>query len=61
MNKDQVKGRAKIVEGKIQESVGKITGSDRQQAKGLGKQITGNAEKAYGDAKQVVKDALKKK
>ena len=61
MNKDQVKGRAKIVEGKIQESVGKITGSDRQQAKGLGKQITGNVEKAYGYAKEVVKDALKDK
>ena len=55
MNKDQVKGRAKIVEGKIQESVGKITGSDRQQVKGLGKQIAGNMEKAYGDAKQVLK------
>ena len=54
MNKDQIKGSAKVVEGKIQEGVGKLTGSDKQQVKGLGKQIAGNAEKAYGDAKAAV-------
>lgn len=57
MNKDQVKGIAKDMAGKVQEEVGKLVGSKEQQAKGLGKQISGNAQKLYGDAKEVIKDA----
>ena len=56
MNKDQVKGKAKDIGGKIQEEVGKVTGSSEQQAKGLSKQVEGKAEKALGDAKEIVKD-----
>ena len=52
MNKEQIKGAAKDL-------AGKVVGSKEQQAKGLGKQIAGKAEKAYGDAKEVVKDATK--
>lgn len=57
MNKDQVKGMAKDMAGKVQEEVGKLIGSKEQQAKGLGKQISGNAQEAYGDAKEVIKDS----
>jgi len=57
MNKDQVKGVAKDIAGKVQEEAGKLVGSKKQQIKGLGKQISGKAEKSYGDAKEVVKDA----
>jgi len=59
MNKDQVKGSAKDVAGKVQEGAGKMVGSDKQQAKGLAKQAAGKAQKGYGDAKQTVKDAAK--
>jgi uncharacterized protein YjbJ (UPF0337 family) len=59
MNKDQVKGVAKDIAGKVQEEAGKLVGSKKQQIKGLGKQISGKAEKSYGDAKEVVKDANK--
>ena len=59
MNKDQVKGVAKDIAGKVQEKAGKLVGSKKQQIKGLGKQISGKAEKSYGDAKEVVKDANK--
>lgn len=57
MNKDQVKGAAKDVAGKIQEGAGKAVGSKSQQIKGLGKQIAGKAQKGYGDAKESIKDA----
>ena len=56
MNKDQVKGKAKEVGGKIQETVGKAVGSSEQQAKGLNKQAEGKLQKGIGDAKEVVKD-----
>lgn len=61
MNTDQVKGSVKVAEGKIQQSVGKVTGSEKQQAKGLWKQATGKAQKNYGDAKQAAKDAANAK
>jgi uncharacterized protein YjbJ (UPF0337 family) len=56
MNKDQVKGVAKDVAGKVQEQAGKLTGSKEQQIKGLSKQISGKAQKGFGDAKKAVKD-----
>jgi uncharacterized protein YjbJ (UPF0337 family) len=59
MNKNQVKGMAKDVAGKVQQKVGELLDSKEQQAKGLGKQISGKAEKIFGDAKEVVKNANK--
>jgi uncharacterized protein YjbJ (UPF0337 family) len=59
MNKDQVKGVAKEIAGKVQQETGKLLGSKEQQAKGLGKQISGEAQKSYGDVKERIKDANK--
>lgn len=59
MNKDQVKGKAKEIGGKIQQEAGKLVGSSEQQAKGLSKQSEGKLQKGYGDAKEVVKDIAK--
>ena len=52
MNKDQVKGVAKDVAGKVQEQAGKLVGSKEQQIKGLSKQISGKVQKSAGDVKQ---------
>lgn len=60
MNKNQVAGAVKDIAGKVQQEVGKLVGSHEQNAKGLGKQISGKAEKAYGDAKEAVKNAAGK-
>jgi uncharacterized protein YjbJ (UPF0337 family) len=59
MNKDQVKGAAKDVAGKVQEEAGKLVGSKEQQIKGLSKQISGKVQKGIGDAKQAVEDIKK--
>ena len=59
MNKDQVKGAVKDIAGKVQEEAGKLAGSKEQQVKGLNNQIAGKAEKAFGDAKEVLKSAVK--
>ena len=52
MNKDQVNGTLKDLAGKVQEQAGKLVGDKGQQAKGLLKQVEGNAEKKLGDAKE---------
>jgi uncharacterized protein YjbJ (UPF0337 family) len=59
MNKDQVKGTAKDVAGKVQEETGKLVGSKEQQAKGLSKQVAGKTQKNVGDVKEAVKDSTK--
>ena len=59
MNKDQVKGAAKDIAGKVQEEVGKVVGSTEQQAKGLQKQVEGKVQQRIGDLKEAVKDATK--
>lgn len=57
MNKDQVKGKAKDIGGKIQEEVGKAVGSNKQQAEGLRNQVEGKIQEKVGDLKEIVKDA----
>ncbi len=56
MNKDQVKGVAKDIAGKVQEQAGKLVGSKDQQLKGISKQISGKVQKGVGDVKQSVED-----
>jgi uncharacterized protein YjbJ (UPF0337 family) len=59
MNKDQIKGTAKDVAGKIQEGAGKLVGSKKQQAKGLAKQVAGKTQKGFGEGREAVKDAAR--
>ena len=59
MNKDQIKGAAKVIGGKIQEEAGKLVGSRVQEAKGLEKQIEGKAQEHVGSLKEAVRDATK--
>jgi uncharacterized protein YjbJ (UPF0337 family) len=59
MNKDQIKGKAKEIGGKIQQEAGELVGSSEQQAKGLNKQAEGKLQKGLGDAKEAVKDITK--
>ena len=54
MNRDQVKGTAKDVEGKIQRKVGELTGDERQQAKGAAKQVEGKVQKGIGNVEQAL-------
>lgn len=57
MNKDQVKGKAKDIGGKIQKEFGEAVGSSEQQAKGLSKQVEGKVQEKVGDVKEIVKDS----
>lgn len=56
MNRDQVKGTAKDVAGKVQRKVGEATGDIGDQIKGAGKQIEGKLQKGVGDIEQDASD-----
>ena len=55
MNKDQVKGKAKEVGGKVQQKVGEAVGSRQQQSEDLSNQAEGKVQKKVGDVKEIAK------
>jgi len=56
MNKDQIKGRVKEVEGKVKEVTGKILDDKAMELEGNIKKNAGNAQAAFGDMKEDMKD-----
>lgn len=59
MNKDQMKGTAKDLAGKMQREVGKATGNTTQEAKGIKNQMSGKVQKTVGNIKEGVKNATR--
>jgi uncharacterized protein YjbJ (UPF0337 family) len=57
MNKDHVKGTAKDIAGKVQQKAGELTGSEKQQIKGVKNQAEGKIQKGVGDVKDAFNDA----
>ena len=55
MNKDQLHGTFKNYIGRVQEELGKLMGSRRQQIMGIQKQVTGQAERRIGDVQHTVR------
>ena len=60
MNKDQVKGRVEQSSGAIKEAAGKLVGNDRLRTEGAAEKVKGKVQAGYGDAKENVKDKVKK-
>ncbi len=56
MNRDQIKGTAKDVAGKVQRKVGEQTGDIGDQVKGAIRQVEGKVQKGVGDLEQESKD-----
>jgi len=54
VNRNQVKGAAKNVAGKVQQKVGALTGNKTQQERGIGKQVEGKLQKGAGDVEQAL-------
>jgi uncharacterized protein YjbJ (UPF0337 family) len=57
MNKDHVEGTAKDIAGKVQQKTGELTGSEKQQIKGVKNQAEGKIQKTVGDVKDAFDDA----
>ncbi len=55
---DRAKATAKNVEGKIQETVGKVTGSEKDQIEGQGKQAEAEGRHAVEDVKDQAKRVI---
>lgn len=51
VNKDQIKGKAKDIGGKIKEELGDAVGNDKMKRDGQVDQVKGKIQKGVGDAK----------
>ena len=60
MDKDRIEGKATEIKGSIKEAVGKITGNDSLQVEGTADKVAGKAQAKVGEAKDAVRDAVKK-
>jgi uncharacterized protein YjbJ (UPF0337 family) len=58
INKDQVKGRATEVKGKVKEAAGKLVGNERLQVEGKMDKAAGKVQAKFGDIKSDVKDSI---
>ncbi len=57
MNKDEIKGKAKDVAGRVERQVGEWTADPEKQAHGAAKQAEGKVQNAWGKVKDAAKDA----
>lgn len=55
MDKDRVAGSAKVVKGKIKESVGKAVGDSKLEAEGKSDKVLGKVQNAIGGVKDAIK------
>jgi uncharacterized protein YjbJ (UPF0337 family) len=60
MDKDEIKGKAKDVAGRVERQVGEWTGDKDAQAEGTAKQAEGKVQNAWGKTKDAVRDAADK-
>jgi uncharacterized protein YjbJ (UPF0337 family) len=60
MNRNQVKGAAKNVAGKVQRKVGELTGSKTQQAKGAAREVEGKVQRGAGNVEEALDKAGRK-
>lgn len=60
INKDQVKGRVKEVEGKAMEVAGKLVGNEKLEERGRIQKTIGEAQAAVGDLRKDLADAVTK-
>lgn len=58
INKDQIKGKANQVKGKIKEAAGDLVGNEKLEAEGKIQKNLGKTQAKYGDIKDDVKDKI---
>jgi len=60
MNKDQIKGKVKMMAGTVEEQAGYWTDDKKVEAKGIILQAEGKIQKSWGDVKDAVGNTMEK-
>jgi uncharacterized protein YjbJ (UPF0337 family) len=59
MDKDRIAGAAKVIQGRVKEAIGKVTGDAKLENEGKADKVEGKVQNAIGSVKDTVRDALK--
>ncbi len=59
MNRDEIKGKAKDIKGRMQRQAGEWTGSTEQQLKGAASQVEGKMQAGIGKMKDAGNKAMR--
>jgi len=59
MDMDRIAGVMKQAKGAVKDATGKITGDEKLQAEGKADKLAGKTQNAFGQAKDVMRDAMK--
>lgn len=60
MNRDEIKGKATAIKGKIKQNVANLTDDPRLRDEGADDEVVGNTQAAVGRAKRRVGEAVEK-
>lgn len=58
MNRDELKGKAESVKGRMKQAAGDLTDDDRLRGEGAADELKGEAKAGYGRARRKVGEAL---
>ena len=58
MDENRISGTAKSIGGKFEEGVGRVSGDTKAQADGIAKQVSGNAQDMYGQARDAASEII---
>jgi uncharacterized protein YjbJ (UPF0337 family) len=58
MNKDTIRGKAKQIEGRVQDAVGDLTEDPRDDIAGKAKVVEGKVHEGFGKAKAAVRRSV---
>jgi uncharacterized protein YjbJ (UPF0337 family) len=61
MSHEEIKGVVGEVAGKIQKTVGELSGDDKMQLEGAAREVAGKAKAKYGEAVDDVRDLASRK
>lgn len=56
MDKDRIKGSAKVVAGKVKSAIGKTIGDAKLEAKGKAETVEGKVQNAVGGIKDTLRE-----
>lgn len=60
MDKNRIEGALDQAKGAVKETIGKVTGDTKLQTEGAADKLAGKAKSTVGEAKDTVRDTLKK-
>jgi uncharacterized protein YjbJ (UPF0337 family) len=58
MNRDEMKGRAEAVKGKLKQAAGKVTDDPELHDEGVGDEVAGEAQETMGRARRKVGEVI---